>query len=157
MKVRQAEKNDFHWISEVFKKEWTGEFIITRGKKHYPKDILGLIAEEGNKKVGLLTYEIVGDQLELTSLNSFKENQGIGSVLIKYLTVIAKNKGCKRIWVITENSNLKGLRFYQKRGFVLKAVYPNVLEQSRKIKPEIPKIDENGIPIRDEIELEYII
>lgn len=55
---------------------------------------------------------------------------------------------------VTTNDNLNALRFYQKRGLVLVAVHPNALEQSRKIKPQIPLIGEYGIPLRHEIELE---
>jgi len=37
---------------------------------------------------------------------------------------------------------------------VLVAIHRNALEQSRKIKPQIPLIGDHGIPLRDEIELE---
>ena len=56
--------------------------------------------------------------------------------------------------MITTNDNLNALRFYQKRGFVLAALYPNALVQSRKLKPEIPETGIGGLPLRDEIELE---
>ena len=39
------------------------------------------------------------------------------------------------------------LRFYQKRGFMLVAVHRNALELSRKLKPEIPLIGNDGIPL----------
>ena len=46
------------------------------------------------------------------------------------------------------------MRFYQKRGFVLVAVHRNALAESRRLKPEIPLIGIDDIPLRDEIELE---
>ena len=52
---------------------------------------------------------------------------------------------------------MNALRFYQKRGFILVAVHRNALEQSRKLKPEIPLIGEHGIPLSDEIELEMTL
>jgi hypothetical protein len=52
---------------------------------------------------------------------------------------------------------MNALRFYQKRGFVLVAVHRNALEQSRKLKPEIPLIGDDEIPLRDEIELEMML
>ena len=155
MEIREIDKNDLPWIKEVFKREWADDFVVSLGKKHYPKDLLGFIAEKNGEKVGLLTYEIIGDEIELTSINSFRENQGIGSALIKYLVEDAKKIKTKRIWVVTENSNLHGLGFYQKRGFIFKKIYPNSFVKLRKLKPKLPKISENGIPIRDEIELEY--
>ena len=49
------------------------------------------------------------------------------------------------------------MAFWQKVGFVLKAIYPDAISFSRKLKPEIPEIGNYGIPIRDEIELEFKI
>jgi len=49
------------------------------------------------------------------------------------------------------------LRFYQKRGFELVAIHRNALEHSRKLKPEIPLTGKNGVPLRDEIELEMLL
>jgi ribosomal protein S18 acetylase RimI-like enzyme len=66
-------------------------------------------------------------------------------------------KGCRRLWLITTNDNTDALRFYQKHGFMLVAVHRNAIEESRKLKPEIPLIGNNNIPIRDEIELEMML
>ena len=43
------------------------------------------------------------------------------------------------------------MRFYQRRGFALVRVYPGAIEQSRRIKPQIPRVGNFGIPIRDEL------
>ncbi|MDP2975645.1 MAG: hypothetical protein Q8N45_05465, partial [Anaerolineales bacterium] len=69
----------------------------------------------------------------------------------------AGREKCRRLFVVTTNDNTPALRFYQKRGFVIAAVRINAIEQSRKLKPEIPFAGEDGIPIRDEIELEMIL
>jgi len=52
---------------------------------------------------------------------------------------------------------VKAVRFYQKRGFELVAVHRNAVEEFRKLKPKIPRFRINGIPIRDEIEMELIL
>ena len=52
---------------------------------------------------------------------------------------------------------MNALRFYQKRGFELFAIHRNALDISRKLKPEIPMIGNDGIPLRDEIELEMLL
>ncbi len=64
--------------------------------------------------------------------------------------------GCDSIevWLITTDANLHALRFYQRRGLVLAALHRNAVEAARRIKPEIPLIGNDGIPIRDELELE---
>ena len=66
----------------------------------------------------------------------------------------AKAHQCRRVWLITTNDNIQAIRFYQKRGMVITAVHVNALKHSRTLKPEIPLIGNDGIPIRDEIEFE---
>jgi len=90
-------------------------------------------------------------------MNSLVEGKGIGSALVDAVKSIAVASKCKRLWLITTNDNTKALRFWQKRGFRLAAIYPGAVEKSRKLKPEIPLIGDDGIPIRDEIELEMIL
>ena len=77
--------------------------------------------------------------------------------MIDVVREVATESGCKRLWLITTNDNINALRFYQKRDFVLVAVHRNALELSRKLKPEIPMIGNDGIPLRDEVELEMIL
>ena len=69
----------------------------------------------------------------------------------------AREAGCGRVWLITTNDNLRALRFYQRRGFRLVAVHPDALERSRELKPSIPEIGLDGIPLRDELELELTL
>ena len=69
----------------------------------------------------------------------------------------AKDIGVERIILTTTNDNLSALRFYQKRGFDISKLNLNAVEQSRKIKPEIPLISVDGIPIKHELELQLIV
>ena len=64
---------------------------------------------------------------------------------------------CKRIVLVTTNDNINAIRFYQKRGFDMVCLYHNAMDVSRKLKPEIPLIGENGIPLRHELEFEMIL
>ena len=90
----------------------------------------------------------------MVTFNSTVEGQGIGTALLEAVKLAAVEAGCNRLWVITTNDNWPALRYYQKRGFRLRAVYPDALDHSRKLKPEIPLFGLEGIPLRDEIELE---
>ena len=80
-----------------------------------------------------------------------------GEALVKAVERVVTQSSCRRLWFITTNDNLNALRFYQKRGFELVSVHRNALEKSRKLKPVIPLIGIDSIPLRDEIELEKII
>ncbi len=93
----------------------------------------------------------------MVALKSTRERIGIGSALIETVKRAAASAKCDRLWLITTNDNVEALRFYQKRGFRLVAVYPNAVIEARELKPEIPMIGTHGIPIRDELELEIAL
>jgi hypothetical protein len=59
--------------------------------------------------------------------------------------------------VVTTNDNTSALHFYQKMGFYFHKLRVCIVEESRKIKPQIPLIGNFNIPIWDEIELEMIL
>ncbi len=124
---------------------------------YHPQDLPGFVAIQEGEKVGLVTYNIEGESCEVVTINSTQPSSGVGTALIEAVRDIAIKSRCKRLWLITTNDNLNALRFYQKRGFVLVAVHRNALDVSRKLKPEIPLIGDDGIPLRDEIELEMML
>jgi ribosomal protein S18 acetylase RimI-like enzyme len=155
--IRPLSKDDRTWVSSLLKEWWAGPRVVTRGKIHYADKLPGFIAVLEGKPAGLVTYNIDGKDCEITSMNSLAEGKGVGSALVDVLKNMAVSKDCKRLWLITTNDNTAALRFWQKRGFRLAAVYPNAIEQSRRLKPEIPLTGNDGIEIRDEIELEMIL
>lgn len=111
------------------------------------------VLNDEKKIIGLITYIIVENECEIISLDSIDEGKGIGTCLVKKVEGLAVNRNCKRLKLITTNDNLLALKFYQKRGFVLAKLFPNAVEKARLIKPEIPYVGNDGIPIRDELEL----
>ena len=108
------------------------------------------------ERVGLLTYEVIGDQCEVVTLDAFTQFAGVGTALMNRVIDEARTQGCRRLWLITTNDNLDAVRFYQKRGFTIAAVHVNAIAHSRTLKPSIPLIGNYGIPIRDEVELEML-
>ncbi|MEI6532566.1 MAG: GNAT family N-acetyltransferase [Candidatus Roizmanbacteria bacterium] len=157
IQIRERSTADSEWICSAIKNDWGSEVIVSRGHKHEVSQLPAYIAEIDGQKAGLLTYDIQDNQCEIVTLDSFIEGKGVATMLIQSIIEMSKKEKCKRIWLITTNDNTDALRFYQKRGFVLSAIYPNAIESSRKIKPEIPLIGANNISIRDEIELEMVL
>ncbi|OGG30015.1 GNAT family N-acetyltransferase [Candidatus Gottesmanbacteria bacterium RIFCSPLOWO2_01_FULL_49_10] len=145
------------WAHDLINRKWGPPGIVTRGTLHDTTKLSGFVAIENNEPIGLITYYIEKNECEIVSLNSLKEKHGIGSALIETVVKAAKTRFCRRVWVIMTNDNVHALHFYQKRGFYLRAVYPNALEASRKIKPTIPLTGIDGIPLCDEIELEILL
>jgi hypothetical protein len=59
------------------------------------------------------------------------------------------------LWLVTTNDNLRALRTYQRQGFVLTELRSGEVSRARLLKPAIPLIGQNEIPMRDELVLRY--
>ena len=136
------------------KSHWGSEIVVDKGRVIRPAELDGFAAFNGKEPVCLVTYRIEGPDCEIVTIDSNSEREGIGMSLIDAAKGRAKAKGCRKLWLVTTNDNLNALGFYQRRGFRLTALYPNALEASRKLKPEISMKGAKDIPIRDELELE---
>lgn len=144
-------------INAFIKAQWYTTEMILRGQVVDMTRAEGFFAQENQEIIGLITYAISGEVMEILSLDSLRPNQGLGTALLERVVREAKERGCSQIVVITTNDNLHALGFYQRRGFDLARLFRNAMEVSRRLKPEIPLIGENNIPLRHEIELELIL
>ena len=154
--IRPVESDDGDWIAQFITERWGAEFIAAHYEVFHCRDLPGFIATEREKKVGLLTYKFVAGDCEIVSLDSLRPCAGIGSSLIDAVKATAVESGCRRLWLVTTNDNMNALRFYQKRGFSMVKINRNAIEFARKLKP-VPLIGADGIPLRDEIELEMML
>ena len=152
--VRELRADDRDWVIGVLTKRWGSARIVTRGRLHHADKLPGFVVEGEGELIGLVTFRIDGTECEIISLDSLVERQGVSLKLLSRVREAAVDAGCNRLWLITTNDNIHAQRFYQKRGSRLVAVHKNAIDRARKLKPEIPDIGQNGIPIRDEIELE---
>jgi GNAT superfamily N-acetyltransferase len=155
--IKPLAEDDRVWAAALIKEEWAGPKIVTRGKVHYPDKYPGFIAIKDNIPAGLVTYHIAGKNCEITTMNSLVEKIGIGRALLDAVKDAAKKEGCQRLWLITSNDNTHAMKFYQRYGLKLVAVHRDAITKSRRLKPEIPLAGNDGIEIRDEIELEMIL
>jgi len=154
--VRPLGDADREWARAKLHDLW-GDGAVSRGVVHDPGALPGFVAEDDGEPVGLLTYRIDGDDCEVVTINAFPKGAGAGTALVRAVAAAARVAGCRRVWLITTNDNLRALRFYQRRGFHLVAVHPNALARSRELKPSISEIGLDGIPLRDELELELVL
>lgn len=132
---------------------WGSEFVAVHGNILRPAEFPGFIAERSHRVAGLLTYQLVGDMLEIVTLNAIDRRAGIGTMLIEAVAGAARHFRCREIRLTTTNDNVDALRFYQRRGFRLAELRPGAVDRSRQEKPEIPRVGEYGIPLHDEIDL----
>lgn len=142
-------------VDGIIEDEWGGPMIVTKGRLIDTRENPGFVSVDDQGDVnGLITYQVDGDECEITVLSVFQESQGIGSALIERVVEVAQAAGCARVFLITTNDNTHAIRFYQRRGFELCAVHLNALEASRKLKPQIPLTGFGGIPLKHEFEFE---
>lgn len=97
---------------KLIAKEWGSNIIVSKGKLHDAALLPGFFVYDGAEIQGLITYCFKDGECEITSINSFNENHGIGTLLVSKVTEIAKSQDCGRVWLVTTNDNTNAIRFY---------------------------------------------
>jgi ribosomal protein S18 acetylase RimI-like enzyme len=152
--VRPLEDADRRW-ADAFLESHGSRVVAAHGQLFTPTELPGLVAWAGEDRVGLLTYRMEPDACEVVSLHSDREGIGAGTALLEQAARVARAAGRSRLWLITTNDNAHALRFYQRRGFRLTALRPGAVDEARRsLKPSIPEVGNDGVSIRDELELE---
>jgi ribosomal protein S18 acetylase RimI-like enzyme len=152
--VRPLADDDRAWAVQVETDSWSKPVVARLGELVDPTQLPGFIAFLDGQRAGLASYAVRGEECELVTIRSLREGRGVRRALLDAVRDAAAAAGCTRLWLITTNDNLRALRFYQRRGFRLVALHPGALDRSRELKPSIPQIGMDGIPLRDELELE---
>jgi ribosomal protein S18 acetylase RimI-like enzyme len=156
--LRPVDAADQEIVARLLTESWGAPRIVVGNARVVDASLLpGLIAEQDGGIVGLLTYDITGRSAELVTINAYRPQGGIGTALLDAMVSTVRDLGCDRVFLMTTNDNTEGLRFYQRRGFRLCGLRVGAIAAARELKPEIPRIGEHGIPIRDELELELLL
>ena len=148
--VIESDRPTVEWLTTQL---WGAPEVVVHDGVFYPAALPGFIAERAGRIAGLLTYDVRPGVLEIVTINAMDQHTGIGTMLLEAIRAEAKRRGCHEITLTTTNDNLGALRFYQRRGFRLTALRPGAVDRSRLRKPEIPRMGDYGIPLRDEIDL----
>ena len=120
-----------------------------------PTRLPGFVACSDGHRVGLLSYAIRGQECEVVTIRSLLEGHGVGRALLDAVRDAAIDAGCRRLWLITTNNNLRALEVYQRWGMDIVALHRHAVSDARsRLKPSIPARDAKGIPIAHELELE---
>ena len=153
IRVRPIGEGDRPMLAWLVAELWGSAIVAVHGSNLRPAELGGFIAERSGRVAGLLTYQLVGNVLEIVTLNAIDRRDGIGTMLIEAAVGKARRIGCREIRLTTTNDNVDALRFYQRRGFRLAELRPGAVDRARQDKPEIPRAGDYGIPLRDEIDL----
>ena len=152
---RTATDKDATAIADLLREAWGETRAVGHGVVYELTELPTLLAESDGQILGILTYMIDGDEMQIVSINAFTPHAGVGTGLIE--AAKARARGCRRLWLTTTNDNLDALRFYQRRGFRLTTLRPGAVRLSRQLKPSIPLTGDYGIEICDELDLELLL
>jgi GNAT superfamily N-acetyltransferase len=155
--ARPVDDADREWIEALLREHWGGEGQAAHGELFFPADHEGFMAFDDAGPIGVITYRVEAGACEVTFLHSLKPGHGAGSVLLHLVAQAAREAGCRRLWLITTNDNRHAQTWYVRRGLRLAAVHEGAVDSSRKMKPSIPLVGDDGTPIRDEIEMELVL
>jgi len=154
LEIEQITQEDQSVVLDIVKHFWGDTMLVIYGEVFHTPDLQGLKAVIEGKIVGILHYQVSDKVCEIITLASLHQGQGIGSSLLAHVEALARSRQCQKLSLITTNDNLHALGFYQRCGFQLVALYPDQVAISRQVKPSIPLVGENEIPLRDELKLE---
>ncbi|MFG1610975.1 GNAT family N-acetyltransferase [Actinoplanes sp. NPDC049265] len=152
--VRAAAAEDMAFVEEALGGVMGATDVVAHGELIRLTDTDVVVAWLDGVRAGVLSYWADGDGgWEIVTLVATRPGVGAGGALIDWVIGKASEHGVRRVWLITTNDNTHALRFYQRRGFDLVRIDHGAVDRSRIVKPSIP-LENDGIPIRHELELE---
>ncbi|MBF9128932.1 GNAT family N-acetyltransferase [Plantactinospora sp. S1510] len=159
MLVRAAEPPDRIAVDALHEREWGGPYVIAHDVRYDLRELPTLVAVDGAVDgtatvLGALVWRADDDGLEVVSIVADSSGGGVGSTLLAAAIEESRARRAGRLWLITSNDNLRALRFYQRRGLRIVAVDRGAVDRARRLKPTIPTVGEDGIPLHDELVLE---
>ena len=132
MDIRKIDQMNRKEIDDFIICQWFSLQMVLDGESVDLGAADGWYAVQEDEIVGLITYRILDDRMEILSLDSLHEQHGVGTALLNMAMSYARNSGITKITLI----------------------FCNAVDLSRKLKPEIPLFGIDGIPLKHEIELE---
>ncbi|CAN5311206.1 hypothetical protein BH23ACT9_BH23ACT9_07460 [soil metagenome] len=154
VEVRALATDERTWAAAVLADRWGG-VVAAHGELTDPSTLPGLIAHRDGDPVGLLTFRPrPGVDTEVVTVDALQAGLGVGTLLLKGVEQLARRAGWRRLWLVTTNDNLQSLRIQQRAGWRLVGLDVEAVDRARELKPTIPRTGRDGIPLREELELE---
>jgi GNAT superfamily N-acetyltransferase len=86
---------------------------------------------------------------QIISLDAIVPGHGYGRALLTEIEGRIARTGGRRARLFTTNDNVGAIRTYLLAGYRLERVFLDSMDGVRALKPGVPLIGENGIPLRD--------
>ena len=120
--IREASIKDIEKISEI-EKEWENYPLwgVNGFEKEFEKKYSKTFVYEDNGVLGFVNIWDLGEEIEINTIavDKNKVKRGIGSALLDYIIDYSYKRKAKRILLEVNEENLKAIKLYQKKGFVI--------------------------------------
>lgn len=67
LQIKPITEFDRPWMQELLQTFWGSTRVVSRGRLHQADQQPGFVAELWGQKVGLVTYQLEGDQAEIVT------------------------------------------------------------------------------------------
>jgi 2-oxo-4-hydroxy-4-carboxy--5-ureidoimidazoline (OHCU) decarboxylase/GNAT superfamily N-acetyltransferase len=158
LSVRDFAPTDHDWARGLIAAHQGGDHRVAMlGQLLDPLEHEGLVAVgDDGRPIGLLTVTESGRGLGILTLHAAPTGLGAGTLLLRTAVDVARASDASRLWLVTTNDNVDAIGWYLRRGLTVAEVHAGAVDADRaSVKPGISRLNpENGIPIRDLVELE---
>lgn len=145
---------DTDLLKTLLARRW-GDDLMMFGRTWKIGEYQAIVArDEKGEVLGLATHALQKSTILALTVDNFSDVRGVGKALLERIGEIGREKGARVIRVLTTNDNTPSLRYFQKLGFRIVALYPGAVMIYRTVARNLPEIGVDGIPVRDAIELE---
>jgi len=153
MVVREADNSDYAKIKELEDYLRKCACITQIDKNYNLAESPALVINANNHFAGVLSYFLEGDALVIGLLNVMPGHQGLGAgkMLLEAAKAKVTKDGHSCILITTSNDDLPSIYFFQRNGFRIYEVKPNLMaERNGELR-----VGFGGIPCLDEIRLRW--
>jgi ribosomal protein S18 acetylase RimI-like enzyme len=155
IRVRPLRPDERDWARSLMLERWGDERAVGHGVVWRPAQLDGFVAQDDDgSRVGLLTFDVQDDVLEIVTIDALREREGIGTALMLAAIERAHAAAASTVRVMTTNDNEPAIGFYEHLGFRVTEVREGAVADARALKPSIPLVGVGGVPMTDEVILE---
>jgi ribosomal protein S18 acetylase RimI-like enzyme len=157
VQVRPLAPRDRGWVRATLVRNWASTSVARRGELVDAMALHGFVAVVRGRRAGLALVDARDGRYEVVAISTSRPGRGIGRALMQQCVDDARASGCRRVWLVTTNNNVRAIRFYEGIGMHLCAVHQGAVREARALKQSIPLSDHAGGPIDDELEFELAL
>jgi ribosomal protein S18 acetylase RimI-like enzyme len=155
VRVRPLRADERDWARSLMLERWGDETAVGHGVVWRPAELDAFVAQDDDgSRVGLLTFDVGDEVLEVVTIDALREREGIGTALMLAAIERAHAAAVTAVRVMTTNDNEPAIAFYEHLGFRVTEVREGAVADARALKPSIPLVGVGGVPITDEVVLE---